>query len=233
VNLPLSYDNYYLGHDYTDEYILSLLTEMSVPYEYLSNPCSLLAKELEAGKVIALFNGRMEYGPRALGNRSILARPDNKKIKDFINSNIKGREWFRPFAPVVLEEYFSDLFDGKGKSPFMTVTFPVRSEWRSRMKGVVNTDFTSRVQTVSKEENCYMHEIISEFLNLTGIPALLNTSFNTRGRPIVMSPHDAIETFYSSPIDLLCFGNIVIKRKNIDEISPQFMNLTSHQEYGK
>ena len=156
----------------------------------------------------------MEFGQRALGNRSILADPRNKKIKDIINKAIKYRENFRPFAPAVLEEEAHRYFDIKRgtKIEFMEKAVLVKNLWRDKIPGVTHVDGTARIQTVSKKINPDFYDLINEFKKITKIPILINTSFNLNGEPIVCSPKDAIRTFFSCGLDILVIGKFVIEK---------------------
>ncbi|MFJ8593449.1 carbamoyltransferase [Streptomyces sp. NPDC093598] len=164
--------------------------------------------------VIGWFQGRMEYGPRALGNRSILANPKFPDIKDIINERIKHREQFRPFAPVVLEHLAPEVFElGKKKSsPYMTFVVPVRPEYQDKIQGACHVDGTSRIQTVTDQSNPLLARLLREFNELTGIPCLINTSFNVAGEPIVCSPADALSCFLKTEMDHLFLGNFLVSR---------------------
>ncbi|MFI6662025.1 carbamoyltransferase [Streptomyces sp. NPDC050523] len=164
--------------------------------------------------VIGWFQGRLEYGPRALGNRSILANPRFPDIKDIINERIKHREQFRPFAPVVLEHLAPDVFElgKKTSSPYMTFVVPVRPEYQEKIQGACHVDGTSRIQTVTEDSNPLLAELLRQFTELTGIPCLINTSFNVAGEPIVCSPADALACFLKTEMDHLFLGNFLVSR---------------------
>ncbi len=151
----------------------------------------------------------MELGPRALGNRSILADARNPRMKDLVNSRIKFREGFRPFAPSVLEEYASTIFSCVGKSPYMMFTYDVLSD---NIPAVTHVDSSARIQTVSCKDNPLYYQLLKSFHSLTGCPVVLNTSFNVMGEPIVCSPKDAINTFLHSGLDYLVIGKFIIKK---------------------
>jgi len=167
-----------------------------------------LAQAIANGKIVGWYQGKSESGNRALGNRSILADPRNPNIKDIINSTIKLREDFRPFAPSVLEEYYTEYFDTNQPSPYMSRIMPVVSD---KIPGVTHVDGTARIQTVTKESNERYHKLISEFYKITGIPMLLNTSFNCQ-EPIVETPQDAVTTFKKCGLDILVINNYVIEK---------------------
>ena len=169
-----------------------------------------VAQAIADGKIVAWFQGKSESGNRALGNRSILADPRNPKIKDIINSKIKLREDFRPFAPSVLEEYYKDYFDTNQPSPYMSRIMPVTSD---AIPGVTHVDGTARIQTVTREFNERYYNLINEFYKITGVPMLLNTSFNCQ-EPIVETPEDAIATFNKCGLDILVIGDYIVRKTN-------------------
>jgi carbamoyltransferase len=156
----------------------------------------------------------MEWGPRALGNRSILAHPGFPKMKDTLNSRIKHREWFRPFAPSVMREHQSEIFEQDHPSPYMLHVYKIREEWRDRLSAVNHVDNTGRLQTVAREENPLYYDLIDAFRQRTGIPVILNTSFN-ENEPIVCEPAEAIECFLRTKMDTLVIGSYIC-RKNAD-----------------
>lgn len=153
----------------------------------------------------------MEFGPRALGNRSILASPLYEDMKEYLNSKIKLREGFRPFAPVILEEKVGDWFDTDINSKCMLFTF--NSSKKQIIPSCIHEDNSARVQTISKEDNALFYELIAEFEKITQTPILINTSFNVRGEPIVESPFDALYCFFSTEIDTLILGNFIIEKE--------------------
>jgi carbamoyltransferase len=167
-----------------------------------------VAKAIADGGIVGWFQGKSESGNRALGNRSILADPRNPDIKNIINSVVKMREDFRPFAPSVLDEHYKDYFDTNQPSPFMSRIMPVISD---KIPGVTHVDGTARIQTVTKEFNNHYYSLINEFYKLTDIPMLLNTSFNCQ-EPIVETPQDAVNTFKKCGLDLLVIKDFVVKK---------------------
>jgi carbamoyltransferase len=171
----------------------------------------VVAERLAAGDVVGWFQGRMELGPRALGNRSILADPRRPEMKDVLNARVKLRESFRPFAPSVLSESTAEWFEQSYESPFMVLVYGVRPEKRAAVPAITHVDGSGRLQTVEQGVNPRFHRLIAEFERLTGVPMLLNTSFN-ESEPIVMSPEDALETFAKTRIDLLVLGNYMVRR---------------------
>jgi carbamoyltransferase len=169
---------------------------------------------LYENKAVGVCRGGSEIGPRALGNRSILANPTKGWMREYINLNVKGREWFRPFAPSVLDEWVGEIFDLDVFSPYMLVTTTVKEEWRDKIPAVVHVDNTSRIQSVRKDINPFYHDLISKFLDLTGVPVVMNTSFNGPDEPVVETPLDAIKTFWKRNLDAVCVNNILIVRNN-------------------
>jgi carbamoyltransferase len=205
-------ENDYWGPEYTNDEIKKILDGNSLKYSYIENIELEAAKSLAAGKVIGWHQGRMELGQRALGNRSILGDPRNPGMKDKINKLIKHREWYRPFAPSILEEYQDAYFEGGMDSPFMQLVFPIRAQVRDLIPAVTHIDGSGRVQTVSKKSNMRYWKLINEFRKLTNIPMLLNTSFNDNDEPVVCSPKDAIRTFFGTGLEELYIGNFKITK---------------------
>lgn len=208
-------DIFRCGPNYSNVQIEEALEFSGFSYQLIDDPGHVAAELLERDMIIGWFQGRSEYGPRALGHRSILANPKKMEIKERINSLIKFREEFRPFAPSVIEEQCQEYFDlGIMRvSPYMTVAVPVREDKATEIPGVTHVNGTARVQTVSKRENASYHHLISTFGNLTGTPIVLNTSFNVRGQPIVETPLDALGTFASCGLDALVMGNYLVTKK--------------------
>jgi len=199
--------NSYLGPEFSDAGIESDLKKANLPYRKLEREPLLdtVAQQIAAGRVVGWFQGRMEWGPRALGNRSILAHPGLPGIKDILNARIKQREWFRPFAPSILEERQRDYFEHNHPSPFMLHVYKIRPEKRAQLSAVNHVDDTGRLQSVSHEENPLYYELIRAFERKTGIPVILNTSFN-ENEPIVCGPHEAIDCFNRTRMDVLAIG---------------------------
>lgn len=164
------------------------------------------------GKVIGWFQGRMEFGPRALGARSILASPIHPDMQGRLNA-IKDREDFRPVAPVVLEEAAGDWFEGASVSPFMLFIHDIRPEQADRIPAARHTDGTARIQTVNRAQHPLYYDLIKAFADRTAVPVLINTSFNTRGEPIVCTPRDAVESFWTSPLDALVIGSFLLEKR--------------------
>jgi len=190
------------------------LERMECKVEQISNDaelCKRTAKEIADGKVIGWFQGRMEWGPRALGNRSIVVDPRRAEIKDVLNARIKRREPFRPFAPSVLMERVGEYFARDYPDPFMIKVYPIRPEKRAEIPAVTHVDGTGRLQTVRQEDNPLYWRLIKEFEKITGVPVVLNTSFN-ENEPIVCRPHEAIECFLRTKMDVLVMGKLMVKR---------------------
>lgn len=178
----------------------------------LEDPAKKAAEILAEGKIVAWYQGRSEFGPRALGHRSILADAGKPNMKDEINARVKFREEFRPFAPSVLDERFKEIYDLKESSPYMTIACDVLNGWGSRVPATTHVNNTARVQTVAAETDPLYHSLISEFDSLTGRPVVLNTSFNIMGQPIVERPLEAISTFAGCGIDALVIGNCLLEK---------------------
>lgn len=204
----------YLGPSYSSAEVKKLLTAAEVNYIDCSNRfdllCQRLAKSLSEGKVIAWFQERMEFGPRSLGARSILADPRNKDMRDRINAMVKKREGFRPFAPVVIESKAADHFDLDHPSPFMLETCQVISALD--LPAITHVDGSARVQTVNQQTNQRLYDLLTAFEQATGCPILLNTSFNVKGEPIVCTPEDALKCFITTDIDCLVMQDFIIER---------------------
>ncbi len=210
----------YLGPAYDDAEIERFLTWTGVSFRRVDDVASETAKILADDKVIGWFQGRMEFGPRALGARSILASPINASMQARLNE-IKDREDFRPVAPMVVEEKAHEWFvdrraDEAGRrrlyAPFMLFVYDVQPDKADRIPAVRHVDGTARVQTVAPHQNAQVHALLTAFDRLTGVPVLVNTSFNTRGEPIVCTPRDAIESFWTSPLDALVIGSFILEK---------------------
>lgn len=205
-------EHVYYGPGYTDAEIEHYLKSIKVSYKKLGHVAADTARILAQDKIIGWFQGRMEFGPRALGNRSILASPLNAEMQEKLNA-IKEREDFRPVAPSVLEEDAGEWFEKAAKSPFMLFTYDIRPEQRKRIPAVSHVDGTARVQTVNGSQNPGYHELLTAFKEITGVPVLVNTSFNTRGRPVVCTPQDAVACFWTSPLDALVLQSFLLEKK--------------------
>lgn len=205
-----------LGIEFSNNEIEKCLNDIGIKYNYIEDPSYEAAKLIASNKVIGWFQGRMEFGPRALGSRSILANPAMENVKDIINQKIKYRESYRPFCPSIIEEDINIYFKGKtSKSPFMNITFDVIENKRNEIPGVVHIDGTARIQTVNKENQPIFHNLLRSLKNLTGHSIVVNTSFNTNNEPIVCTPYDAVATFYRSGLDALVIGNFVISKGSV------------------
>ncbi|UWZ34051.1 carbamoyltransferase [Dactylosporangium roseum] len=200
-----------LGRGWTDEELEAELRRAALPY---TRPVSIAAEAAEVlarNGIVAWFQGRGEYGPRALGHRSLLAHPGDADTTARMN-DVKGREQFRPIAPMVRAERFADLFEGVFPSPYMLFVHRVRPEWRDRIPAVVHVDGTARVQTVDRAGEPLVAAMLAEFERRTGLPVVVNTSLNTAGRPMVDTPREAMELFGSAPVDLLAIGPFAVHR---------------------
>jgi carbamoyltransferase len=204
----------YWGPGYDEPALARALGRSGLAVERLDDDVlfATVAERLAAGDVVGWFQGRMELGPRALGNRSILADPRRPEMKDVLNARVKHREAFRPFAPSIRAEATAEWFDRSYPSPFMVLVYDVLPDKRRLVPAVTHIDGSGRLQTVEHDTNPRYHRLLCEFERLTGVPILLNTSFN-ESEPIVMSPADALDTFAKTRIDLLALGNYVVRRK--------------------
>lgn len=205
-------DHVYWGPGYSDEEIGAELELLKVPFKRSENVAQEVAAELVEGRIVGWFQGRMEWGPRALGARSILADPRRADMKDLVNRCVKYREEFRPFAPAVLAERCGDFFSPDVPSPFMVMVLKVREEKRALLPAVTHVDGTARVQTVTRGTNPLYYEMIEEFGLRTGVPVVLNTSFNVKGEPIVCTPLEAVRCFYGTGLDTLAIGSYLLRK---------------------
>lgn len=226
----------FLGPAYSDKEIYRTLSKYEASYSYFDDfdeLCRKTASLLDEGNVVGWFQERMEFGPRALGNRSILADPRNKQMQKKLNLQIKFRESFRPFAPAVLQEFAHNYFETDGNSPYMLFVAPLKLEKRKKLPenydsfslqeklytqhsdipAVTHVDFSSRIQTVERKTNEKFHRLLEYFYKLTGCPALVNTSFNVRGEPIVCTPEDAFKCFMKTGMDYLVMGNYFLRKE--------------------
>lgn len=213
------FDNVYLGPDFSEDEIEAALREGDVDYERSDDLVGQVAGLLADGFVVARFDGRMEYGPRALGNRSILYRPDEPAVNDWLNKRL-GRTEFMPFAPVVLAEdahlYFEGLEGAEDAARFMTITFDCTPLMKQDCPGVVHVDGTARPQIIHESDNPSYYAIVREFKHLTGLSCVVNTSFNIHEEPIVCTPQDAIRAFQAGHLDVLAIGPFIAKNAAVD-----------------
>jgi len=200
------------GPSFGDDQIRKVLDSAKSTYRRVKDPAAEAADLIAGGKIIGWFQGAAEAGPRALGNRSILADPRPDHMKDTINKQVKHREPFRPFAPSVLASEGKDWFDDFHPSPFMLLVLPVKAEKRRLVPAITHVDGTGRLQTVTAETNPMFHKLIEAFNRKTGVPMVLNTSFNDRAEPIVCSPADALKTYFQTGIDALVIGSYVLEK---------------------
>jgi carbamoyltransferase len=201
-----------LGRGYSDDEIAAELRRARVPYTRPASIAETAAEVLAGDGVVAWYQGRSEYGPRALGHRSLLAHPGHAGNLERLNE-VKGREQFRPVAPMVLLDRAAEIFDGVVPSPYMLFTHAVRAQWRERIPAVVHVDGTARIQTVDRAREPRVAELLEAFDRRTGLPVVVNTSLNTAGRPMVDTPREALELFGSAPVDLLAIGPFAVHRK--------------------
>lgn len=204
-------EHVYWGPEFSDKEIEEFLIWTKVTYRKSENIAKDAATLLAANKIIGWYQGRMEFGPRALGSRSILASPIHPEMQQRLN-DIKDREDFRPVAPVVLQEDADGWFESAGYSPFMLFVNKVREDKANKIPAVRHVDGTARIQTINEKQHPLYYNLIKSFKELTGVPVLVNTSFNTRGEPIVCTPRDAVECFWTSPFDALVIGNFILEK---------------------
>ena len=207
-------NNVYVGPSFSNDVIKSFLEENNIDYEYLQREQLLqnTAKLISDGSIVGWYQGKMEWGPRALGNRSILADPRDAKMKDILNEKIKHRESFRPFAPSILEEYVSEYFDIDITSPYMLLVAPVKKP--EKIPAVTHVDGTGRLQTVSKQSNPLYYDLINEFYKITNIPVIINTSMNVMGEPIVNTPEQAYNMIKKTDMDYIVMGNHLVSKSS-------------------
>jgi len=214
--MPFRLADVYFGREYSDDEIHRVLDRFSLKPEPCPDLEAAVARHVAEGRIVGLFQGRMEYGPRALGNRSILADPRDRCINDVLNRRLRRTE-FMPFAPSTLEERAGRAYVGYGPgsqyaAQFMTITFPVSNSFAKEAPGVVHVDGTARPQVVSQEANPRFYRIIAEFEKFTGVPSVVNTSFNMHEEPIVCTPEDAVRAFLAGAVDLLAIGPWMVTR---------------------
>jgi len=204
----------YWGPEYSNDHVRETLEKIGARYEALDDPVNACVTDLVEQKTVGWFQGRMEFGPRALGNRSIIADPRSADMKDRINVRIKYREEFRPFCPSVLYERQADYFENTFDAPFMVVTFPVEQRAQPAIPAVVHVDGTARIQSVHPETNPLYSRLIGEFAKVSSIPVLLNTSLNINEQPMVNSPLEALHTYFCSGLDVLYLGSYRLAKSN-------------------
>jgi carbamoyltransferase len=212
----------YLGPEFSESHIQSFLQNVGLQYEKLDRTALLdtVSEQIALGNVVGWFQGRMEWGPRALGNRSIVAHPGLPNMKDVLNARIKHREWFRPFAPSIMADYQHEYFEHDHPSPFMLHVYRIRPEKRAVLCAVNHVDDTGRLQSVTREENSLYYDLIAAFHRKTGIPVILNTSFN-ENEPIVCTPEEAIDCFKRTRMDVLAIGPFVVVKSKQSSQSDQ------------
>lgn len=201
----------FTGPSFTDEEIEKEIKSFNLEYSYRRDYIEHAARLIADEKIVGWFNGRMEFGPRALGNRSIIADPRKAEMKDILNARIKHRESFRPFAPTILREYTGDYFEYNEDSPFMLLVYPIKYEKRKEIPAVTHIDGTGRLQTIKREDNPSYYDLIYNFMKLTNVPVVLNTSFN-ENEPIVCTPSDAIKCFLTTKMDVLFLSRFCIEK---------------------
>ena len=202
----------HLGPEYSNEEIEAALKKRGIRYEKVTPITDVASDLLVRGEVVAWFQGRMEFGPRALGNRSILGNPGIKGTADKINAQIKYRERWRPFCPSLLDHAAPEILQSRHPSPYMTFTFDVAESWKPTIREIVHVDGTARPQIVTAQNNPRYYELLTKFFKKTGIPVVLNTSLNRRGEPMICSPDDALNMFYGSDLQNLGIGDFLVRK---------------------
>jgi carbamoyltransferase len=211
-------DHAYLGPSYGSDTVRRVLEESRVPYVQTDDVERIAAWLLASGHVLGWFQGRMEFGPRALGARSIIGDPRSAETRDRVNASVKFREEWRPFAPACLVERAHEFFEPASSSPFMILTFTVKEDKREVIPAVTHIDHSARVQTVTEHASPRYWGLINEFDRLTGVPVVLNTSFNLKGEPIVCTPQDALRTFFTSGLDFLVIEDFVVPKHDVSDM---------------
>lgn len=202
----------YLGPGFSDTEIQQTLSKYKLKYKLIDNRSLKAAELISEGKIIGWFQGRLEFGDRALGGRSILGDPRNPEMKDKVNETVKYREPFRPFAPSIIIEHMNDFFENAVPTPFMEKVFQIKKEKQKIIPAVTHVDGSGRLQTVTLEQNPLYYQLVQEFYKITGVPIVLNTSFNLKGEPMVCSIQDAVRTFFTSGLDALIIGNCLLEK---------------------
>jgi carbamoyltransferase len=212
----------YVGRPYSEAEVAAalqkFLVRVQVDTRRSDDICRDTAKLLADQRVIGWFQGPSEFGPRALGNRSLIADPRRAEMKDILNSRVKHRQAFRPFAPLVLAERMTEIFEGEEDSPFMLIAKPVRPEWRDKIPAIVHVDGSARVQSVREANNPRLYRLLKEFEALTGVPVLINTSFNVKGEPIIETPEDAVNCFLATGVDNLILHDTIVSKGRMHKL---------------
>ena len=205
-------ENVYVGPSHSDEDIQKFLDSKNIPYEKLSKDLILkkTAQLIADGNIVGWYQGKMEWGPRALGSRSILADPRKAEMKDILNKKIKHRESFRPFAPSILEEFVSEYFETDSPNPYMVMVVPIKKP--EKIPAVTHIDGTGRLQSVNRDANPLYYDLIKEFYKITGIPVIINTSMNVMGEPIVNTPEEAYQMIIKTDMDFIILGSYLVNK---------------------
>ncbi len=216
-HLPEFSETAFLGPEFDKDEITDILKSNKINYRQIKDPALFVASELLNDRIVAVFRGKMECGPRALGHRSILCNPLNPKMKDFLNLKVKSREFFQPYGGIILDKDVKEVFDYRNKNvsgPYMSFVYPVKKEWVKKIPSLVHFDNTSRTQIINKGRDVFLENIIENFCKRSGISIIINTSLNLKGQPIAMSPQDALNVFYNSAIDYILFNDSILVSKN-------------------
>jgi len=215
-SMPSRKDTAFLASDFSNDKIVKILENNKIFFKKIDYSLEFMINEIIKNKVIAIFRGKMECGPRALGNRSIIANPINPRIKDYLNQKIKNREFFQPYGGLILDKWVKKIFDYKNESikgKYMSFVYSVKKEWLVKFPSLVHYDKSCRIQIIEKNQDKFLEKLLEEFEKKTGVPLLINTSLNLRGQTIAQSPQDALNTFYNSGIDHLIFNDSILISK--------------------
>lgn len=214
--LPEFAETAFLGQEFSEEEIIKTLSNNKIPFKIIENPVGFVVDELVKDKTFAMFRGKMECGPRALGHRSILASPINKNMKDFLNDKIKKRDFFQPYGGIILEKNIKNVFEYKNdhvSGRYMSFVYPVKQEWINKISSLIHKDNTARIQIIEKNHDPFLEKLLEKFNEKTGVPILINTSLNLRRQPMARTPQDCINTFFNSAIDYVLFNNSILVSK--------------------
>ncbi len=213
---PSRKDTAFLASDFSNDEIVKILENNKIPFEKIDCPLEFIVDEIIKNKVIAIFRGKMECGPRALGNRSIIANPIDPRAKDYLNQKVKNREFFQPYGGLILDKWVKKIFDYKNESlegKYMSFVYFVKEEWLGKFPSLVHYDKSCRIQIIKENQDKFLEKLLEEFEKKTGVPLLINTSLNLRGQTITQSPQDALNTFYNSGINHLVFNDSILISK--------------------
>ncbi len=215
-NMPIYRDTAFLASEFSKKEILDILRNNKIKFSIIKNPIDFMLDELLRNKIIAVFRGKMECGPRALGNRSIIANPLDQKTKDYLNQKVKNREVFQPYGGIILNKYVKEIFNYRNDNvsgKYMSFVYFVKKEWLGKFPSLMHYDNSCRIQIINKNQDAFWESVLEKFKEKTGVPLLINTSLNLRGQTITQTPQDALNTFYNSAIDHILFNDVILISK--------------------